>query len=424
MTSYTCAVRYWLRGHCAAPLHTGNEDADSERVLRRWDGRPLLPGSSLAGALRARLAPDQAEAFFGSTEQEGSLLLSDLVFDAGTRMVLRPRVQMNPRYGTTAHGARFDMAHLETGSAFTGALVWRGRPEERQAATRVLESLLADLDGGIIRLGAQKSNGFGRVRLDTVRTRVYELTRPVDRQAWLADGDDPVPAAARTVRLPAASADGITFAVHARMEDFLVKANAGTGVGSQGINAVNLREAGRAVLPGSSLKGTMRAHLESLIPLCPAIAEPCRDLFGWHTARETMGAAGQLRVSDGVLRADGTACTVTRIRIDRFTGGVQRGALFQEQPCSGWCDFTITLPTARDAFGALVAVALRDLGLGLYALGSGAALGRGRVARLEVAVQTAYGRQAAFVCENGRMELQDPAGLLENWMKTLGGVQG
>lgn len=424
MTSYTCAVRYWLRGHCAAPLRTGNGDADLQQVLRRWDGRPILPGTSLAGALRARLDPDQAETFFGSIDQEGSVLLSDLVFDAGTRMVLRPRLQLDRRSGTAAPGAKFDVAHLETGSAFAGALVWRGRPEERQAAARVLESLLADLDAGLIRLGAQKSNGFGRVRLDTVRTRLYELTRPADRQAWLADADDPVPDAARTIRLPAPSADGITFTVHARMEDFLVKASAGIGVGSQGIDAVNLREAGRAVLPGSGLKGAMRAHLESLTALSPNLAEPCRTLFGWSAAGNTAGAAGRLRVSDGVLRADGTARTVTRIRIDRFTGGVQRGALFQEQPCSGWCDFTVTLPNAEDAFGALVAVALRDLGLGLYTLGSGTALGRGRVARLEVTAQTADGRQAAFTCENGRMESQDPAGLLENWMQTLGGVQG
>lgn len=420
---FTCALRYWVTGLCRTPLRTGNAENDPQQVLYRADGRPMLQASSLAGALRETLPDEEAKLLFGTQEQEGSVLVSDLLFDGNARVVMRPRVRMDPVTGCASDGAKFDVAHLESGSRFSFALVWRGMADQAEESARLLNALLAALDNGTVRLGGQKSNGFGWVQLTDVRVRRYDLFQASDRDAWLEDEDESVPSAAVPVTLPACPPARTVFTVQVRLKDFLVKAPApGTKEGRS--VAVNLREQGRAILPGSSLKGAMRAHLHRILPACPATAASQETLFGAGASSDKEGTPGRLQVSDAVLRPDGTAREVTRIRINRFTGGVMRKMLFSEEPQSGWCDFTVTLTRENPVYCGLILTALRDLGLGLYELGSGSAQGRGRVQKMEVEIRTADGRTAAFCCEDGQItQTKDPDQLLDRWMHSLGGEE-
>jgi hypothetical protein len=73
---------------------------------------------------------------------------------------------------------------------------------------------------------------------------------------------------------------------------------------------------------------------------------------------------------------------------------------------------------------AQILYALRDLGLGLFELGSGTAIGRGRVDELFVEI-SADGKSAELRCKNGQVTLSDKQGLLESWQHALtGGSNG
>lgn len=413
-----CAMRYWVAGHCRTPLRTGGTQGDPEQVLRRADGRPMLQAASLAGALRAALDAETAAELFGSQESEGAVLVSDVLFP-GARMNVRPRLAIDAATGTARDGGKFDVAHLETGSRFAFALVWRGTAQRRQAAAEALEMLLARLDAGVIRLGAQKSNGFGWLALDEVRRRCYDLFDADQRAAWLEDEDEPVPAAAAAVRLPEDVPDGRTrFTVEADLQDLLVK-NGAPRREARGTIQANIEEAGRVVVPGSSLKGAMRAYLRQLLAGDERLQAGVEALFGAPAADGTP-RAGRLQVSDAVLQGQNKQ-VATRIRIDRFTGGVIRKAMFCEETHSGRCRFTVTLRDNDALDRALVLLALRDLGLGEYSLGSGDAIGRGRAQELHAEV-CAGGRTVSFTCRPGAQPaVQDPENLLEHWMGPLGG---
>lgn len=127
--TFTRAVRYWVEAVCLTPLRTGGADGAAETVLRDWEGRPFVQGTSLAGVLRGWLEerdPDQAEALFGSQRQGGSLMVSDGLFEAAAEQQTRPRLRINGATGTADNGGKFDVAHIAAGSRLTFTLTWLG----------------------------------------------------------------------------------------------------------------------------------------------------------------------------------------------------------------------------------------------------------------------------------------------------------
>lgn len=412
--SFTYAAVYEGEAVCRTPLRTGGADGDVDRVLRRRDGVPFVQGASLAGALRGSLKDAAlSEALFGSQKQTGRLIVSDALFYKESDQFTRPRLRIEPESATGDDGGKFDVAHMGAGSRLAFTLVWQGFPEQKSELDTV-ERMLAAMDGGLIRLGAQKSNGFGQLAL-TVKRRLFDLTAPADRRAWL-DGDW----SGTPLTLPAVEESGrVSFTVTGRTDSLLVKGAPVLEKRDDKISTYtpNLSENGEAILPGASVKGAVRAradHIAAALGLDKSVTE---QFFGRGANGEDNGLAGRVFFEDAALSDQKKK--ISRIRIDRFTGGVQRQGLFTEEPLSSALTLRITAPE-EPALCALLVYALRDLGLGLYDLGSGWAIGRGRV-RVEKIDITApgSGRAALRFDPQGRITADDPDGLLKFWLEAL-----
>ncbi len=421
-SGYNYVLRYRAEVTCVSPLRTGGAERDLEQVLRRPDGTPYLQGSSLSGAMR-----DWREnnTLFGSQDREGQLIVSDLEFCPDARQGARPRLRIDGVTGTGADRAKFDVTALLPGTRGVFTLVWQGDvpPEE---AMPVLESYLAALHRGEIRLGAQKSNGFGQVRLSVLRRR-YNLREQADRMAWLAalpgDQVDERDEKNEPVTLEeGAVGDTVTFRVTAKMRHLLIKASTPEGVGQDKIDAPHMAENGALLLPGSSIKGALRAHITEIAPFClgPDWGRRLDGFFGRGSAKGQEGAgdngiAGKARCSDGVFQ-DAKTCTLHRIRINRISGGVMRKALFAERPVTATVSWTITAP-ARETVGcALLLFALRDLGLGLFTLGSGSSIGHGRAERVHAEIDVPGRQLVTLDSQPGTVALEDPDGVTEGWL--------
>lgn len=420
-SGYNYVLRYRVEVTCVSPLRTGGAARDPEQVLRRPDGTPYLQGSSLAGALRDWR---EDETLFGSQDREGQLIVSDLEFCPDASQGARPRLRIDGATGTGADRAKFDVTALLPGTRGVFTLVWQGEAPPEQAMP-VLESYLAALHQGEIRLGAQKSNGFGQVRLSVWRRR-YDLRDPEDRTAWLAalpgDETDKKDEQNEAVALEGgAGGDMVTFRVTARLRHLLIKASAPAGVGQDKIDAPPMEENGTLLLPGSSIKGALRAHITEIAPFClgPDWGRRLDGFFGRSSVKGPDGAqdngiAGKARCSDGVFQ-DAHSCTLHRIRINRISGGVMYKALFAEQPVTATVSWTITAP-ARAAGCALLLLALRDLGLGLYALGSGSSIGHGRAEWVHAEIDVP-GRQTVTLDSRPHgVALEDPVGVTQGWL--------
>lgn len=435
-TTFWYAVRYRVKANCLSPLRTGGTDGDSETVLTGPDGVCFVQGSSLAGAFRGWLEEDGermalAEPLFGSQKGSGSLIVSDGRFDMAAQVSTRPRLRINAKTGSADPGGKFDIAQVNAGADFVFELVWLGQ-EEAPKQLQAIEAMLAAIDAGQIRLGAQKNNGFGKVGL-TVTRQFYDMRRPEDRTAWLEGIDRGQPFA-----LPEVVPDRrVCFILTGQIDGLLVKSSArlpkeerkdkqkadenkkGKDKGSY---TPNLTENNVPVLPGSSIKGAVRAQAERIAKSINLDGKLVSNLFGNAPDAET-GRAGRVMVED--LRLDQAQTRkISRIRINRFTGGVIRQGLLMEEPLSTPVRLELSVRQGSDVECALLLYALRDLGLGLYNLGSGGAIGRGYVNVSEIVVTGPEGRQATLRFDGEqRCQLDDPNNLVADWMQAWKEVQ-
>lgn len=421
MTSavFTRAAVYQIKALCRTPLRTGSAEGDPDRILRYRDETPFVQGASLAGALREWLVSDAgdgaARALFGTQSAAGHLIVSDGVFDQTARPFSRPRLRIDPATASADSGKKFDMAHIGTGAVLRFSLTWLGAPEVQEAELSAVERMLAAMDAGEIRLGAQKSNGFGQLSL-TAERRVFDLLDAGDREDWLAGRLEGSP-----ISLPAPERrEAVVFTVEGHSDNLLVKSvpiQYKDGSGKIRSYTPNLKENGVLLLPGSSVKGPVRAraaYIAELLGLDPGLVDRA---FGRESRGEDNGLPGRILFEDAVL--SNTRKRISRIHVDRFTGGVFRGGLFTEEPVCSDVTLRIAAPEEPEIC-ALVLYALRDLALGLYSLGSGWAIGRGQIAvkRIQIA---APGNRTAALCfdASGKPRLEDPSGTVRAWLENL-----
>lgn len=420
--TYTKALRYQIEVTCLSPLRSGGTDRNLEQILRGWDGTPFLQGTSLAGALKAWL-PDKA--LLGDTDgTASSLIVSDVLFPMAEEPVVRPRLCMDGETGTGKDSGKFDIAALPAGTTGHFQLVWTGHEDPKPVANQI-EQYLSAMNSGLIRLGAQKSNGFGRVAL-RVRKRTYDLMDGNDLTAWLKGDDIPD---AQEVTLTPIQEKGIVFHVEGYFPQILVKSSTSeeseevSTEGNQEITRpkfVQMKENDQMIVPGSSLKGAIRAQLKRIVQYIPNVSIGDIERFmGRGNSRQDNGIAGKLWFSDGILD-NPMSVTHARIRIDRFTGSVLGNGLFSQQVVGGQLKFTIHIPEGQELASGLILYALRDLGLGLYNLGSSGAIGFGHADCLQVKIQSG-GDCAVMDCDPDRVMLTDPQGLVQRWQELLGG---
>lgn len=417
--SFTRAVRYWVTAECTSPLRTGSANGSVDLVLLTHTGRVMLQASSIVGAMRAwydRQSNGQSKALFGSPEQESPLRVSDALFRDKDEMVTRPRVRMNGATSTVDESAKFDVACLPTGAVCEFDLCWRGDGNDRvQAAAQDIEACLSAIDQGNILFGAQKSNGFGRMKL-TVERRLYDLFNPADRAAWLDDARD-----GEIITLGEAAPGCVIFDVRMRTDTMLVRAAVPLREDGESSVTVHMEENGKLLLPGSSIKGSVRAHMQRIAPFMGATPEALDALMGRDArAGDDSGIAGKLLFSDGELFEPQKTIEQARVRINRLTSGVIRKALVMEQPVGGIWRWQVQAPTKEPVGCLLLLYALRDLGLGIYQLGGTKAIGRGVAREIEIVVRAEH-KEASLRVADGQVTLEDAHGLFASWEAQSGG---
>lgn len=425
------------------PAHFGNGvvrgDAlvDMSLLLGEADSLPFIPGTTIAGALRAYLRtrfgghratkePSVLVSLFGPNRgdedpaPDQSLLVIDDAVVARTETqrplystTLRDGLRIDPKTNLAFHddqsdsGAKFDLELLEAGTTFdlhVELLATSKHPADELLPWLV--QALAGLETGEIRLGLRKRRGFGQVTVKDWRMSRYHLATPSELCAWLeipAWGHRPdamstdhvltladVGAAAvvdhrRTLRLTA------TFGL--ADSSLLIRSGFGQlngGADVEHLHSRNVQGQLKPVIPGTSWAGVLRhralriANTVASTAEMGASAQLVDDLFGWTPEfhSDAQGSASRLLVDDSVIEK-GHSLYQTRVRIDRFTGGALDAHLFDEAPVYGLAATTVTLalqvfdPTKTDI--GLLLLLLRDLWTQDLPVGGEASVGRGRL---------------------------------------------
>jgi len=424
-------------------INTGDRETGFDTQLARdANGLPYIPGTAVAGVWRhiceAVLGEQEARSWFGFTgkvqSQRSTLDISngyvhnqhnqpvkglqastDIDNDALLSILKRERplhrehVKINDR-GVAAHEAKYDQVLLPTGVRFTIEIRVETASFTSAMETR-LQQLMSLWTDRRFAFGAKTRNGLGRIKLIDAQQTVLDLISGPQIATAIKDWRD--------------GAGGTTLALSDALQTTQLIAELDikaidtwrSGSGSQALdektastvsmvsyseqviawqkNRGSLSNAPRAILAGSTIKGILAHRLafhyhrhteqwaEQLLTEKSARwsqrPEGLAALLGdANDSAETQSIAGRLFVEDAVVHFKDTIVR-THNSIDRFTGGVRKGALYSEellyQPT-----FTVKLwlqnNTKLDApLQAALSDTLKDIEHGLLPIGAGA--GRG-----------------------------------------------
>ncbi|HEY1068568.1 MAG TPA: RAMP superfamily CRISPR-associated protein, partial [Pirellulales bacterium] len=400
-------------------------------------GRIVWPAGDLIAELRAWcerfLDPALVSALWDSSNS--GLLVDDaeIRVPRGMNLESRPARRIDRRTGASVASHVRTLLPRSTRLGLRIVLAPSDDPAQNAQMQAGLALLLQALADGEIRLGRGRSRGCGRVRLEywqTVEERIDSADGLLDLLGRRRRGDrivslDKLRSAAPQVQ--AQPSPVVEIDVHWLQTGALLVQSDRAGLGVDVLPASTTVERRTAlVLPGTSVKGSLRAQAEKIVRTLlggPEGSEQlplCRALFG--SASEDRSGRGALEVDDVASRRTlsrdqwasveqlaaeaapandpsrsplrkkltGMGLDAWRpnamLALDRWSGGASENApnvlepqQIEWEPLRLRLDLGRVPQSERAAAVALVFLTLHDLGAGRATFGSGSARGRGVV---------------------------------------------
>lgn len=380
-------------------------DTIDVHVQKNKQGKPFIPGTSIAGVirslLRARIAADAL--LFGSSDESGHqsvLQFFDTVFDDAD-IAYRDGVAIHAYRGTAVKGSKYDYEVVDAGSGILRleAIIREGYgPREQEIRQAVL--IIRDLLRHGVQFGAMTAKGMGLVQLHDDSIGCYNLAEnKADVKKWFmkpeADGrnasDQMLDEVPRNAEIQNPTFEG-EFELRGTM--IVRTANMDEAeTDNKHIDAVFLKNSkGQYVVPGTSLKGVLRNQAEYILGRLweqdkQSMADFINKMMG-YASDNNHKQKSRFYVAESILNEAVESKIVTRNRIDRITGGVMDSSLFTTVPVyqkqSGVpamkIRFFIKPAKGEDDNAAEIGLALllfRDLWQGRIAIGGEKGIGRG-----------------------------------------------
>jgi CRISPR/Cas system CSM-associated protein Csm3 (group 7 of RAMP superfamily) len=433
------AQRIHIKGELIteSPLHVGGISLDPTIDLSLavdGRGRLYIPGTSLAGALRNFANRSD---FWGDQEKNqghASFIVIEDTFVADEAVIVtevRDGVQIDRHWGTAADKGKFDRAIIPKGVRLSikMSLDLPRQEDSSQPETYMssLDRILGALIAGEIRLGAAKTRGLGRVKLENCQRLVHTFHTKAGILAALQKS--PVNSAFYEEYSPpkVLVPDQIKVTIDWKpVGAVMVKDSIeGNAVDILPLTSAN-GEALALVIPGSSVKGAMRFQAERILrTLCPNLASSddfkqqvqvpiVQSLFGAaaQKGKEEFGQ-GAMFIEDcysqqqssrkawqQVVQADKDSNLIAvlsnanlptvqqafHVAVDRWTGGAAEHMLYSNLEPFGinWSPIELQVNLSRLAHGRLAGIALlllllRDLCQQRIPLGYGVNRGLGAI---------------------------------------------
>lgn len=419
-----------LTGYLASPLSVGSgeqEDTDADIILNAR-GVPYIPGSGLAGALRAynkELGLEkESDKLFGtpydgspgaSNDRQSRIYCYD-VFLKNAVTSIRDGVKLSENK-TPKSGAKYEIQIIEEKATFCIRLEMIQRKDfvdkkgNIQAAWEEdefwIRQWIYGFSIGELRIGSRNRRGFGKLAIESAKVKKFNMEKEYGEWLnWDWDNENAF-LQAETIEIE----DGIGEKEYMHTEHLmevplkipytlLVRVyNAAFGKEKDIPDYGQLTVCGKgeqAVIPGSSIAGAFRSHIAKIVKQLSHLqswveAQKQLEPF-WGTwiegeQQEENLLSSRIIFEEAVVKG-GHGIPLTRIATDRFTGGTIEGALFEEVP---WVDGTVVLKirwkkdkdeksdkmNSSNAICGMLLWAISDLQAGILTIGGETAVGRG-----------------------------------------------
>lgn len=433
-----------VRGKLVArtPISVGGMGAGDHvdlELAENGAGRLYIPGTSLAGPLRAWLekSVDHAKSdnvvngLFGFIADKGGddgiaspLYIEDGVIDKKAVKERRHGIAIDEGSGTTKEGFFYTRALLPRGTSCPLEMeldIRGGIRDDKPHPAGALALIVEALQKGKIRFGACKTRGMGVMELQETEIDYYDFVGDAGALDQWLNGEKAAKRGLKALEifdhdiLNNNKRESVEATISWRAKSPMMVKSGRDGINADMMPLVSGVGGGVApVIPGSSLKGILRSQANKILnTIFDPEFDPAEDnRWEWELVEWLFGSterAGHLSVDDVYYRPekpldfakwleeDENTLDIDTVReqhvaIDRFTGGASDGALYNARPVkkdsgadSGWEPIHLTIDVSglgdkeKAIVEALVKLLIRDMREGFVAIGFGSHRGMGEI---------------------------------------------
>lgn len=414
-------IYYYIRFKLESPLSVGNGDDNltDHDCVRNSNGDLFIPATSIAGAFSHYLNDEQRKIFAPKEETEKSIrekrkekekeyeyfqspyFISDAILvNSNINMSIRDGVKLTENK-TAEKSAKYNFEVIETGAEFDFRIELTIRDgDNADKMKEIVDILLNGFNSGEIVLGLKSKRGYGKVSLIDIRKRSFEKNiddlLKFDKYS-IANYENYSPKEQNSnknydyIELSLEQIGGLSirrYSSRAGEADF-----------------EHIKSNGTPVIPGTSWAGLIRGQVERYVNLIENQFNIKLDVnldywFGREKQKNSEAVASNIIVEESIIE-NSKEITLTRNKIDRFSGGASDRALFTEKAVfNGTTKLGIKIKkgiTYKDnelqedstkstknskvennsKIVGLIALVLKDIDNGLIALGGQTSIGRG-----------------------------------------------
>lgn len=393
-----------------SPLNVSNgEDyyTDSD-VLKNGYGEYFVPGTSLAGAFRNYLGTKKNEDSIygfsaGDNGKMSSVFISDLYL-SNAQVDVRDRVKLTSE---KVVDNKFDMQIIETGATGTIYIEMVERENSKYNGSSIIADVIQAIHTGEIRIGADKNRGLGRLEVKRVGKREFTAQNLEEWEGFVTHSHDET-----------GYPDKVKYknwvekaeALKSKYVKIIVPLELKGGISIRKYSAQKDRPDyehvtcnGKPVIPGTSWSGAIRSDAYRILKSlgCQNPSGMIDRWFGFVREKKERDRAqavqSQIVFGESILEK-AQALSVTRNKIDRFTGGTVPTALFSEYSYFGG-ETNLEILVKRDQnveyeeMMGLILLTLMDLKGGYISVGGLGSIGRGIFALQDGKSLKIYGEQ-------------------------------
>mgnify|MGYP000919814990 FL=1 len=394
-----------------SPLMIGSGESEiSDRdILLNKEGKPFIPASSFMGKLYNELSSDKKKKYFGQKkveendknveenkaesskfEHQSYIICDDLLLTQGSgkNTAIRDGIRINPETGLVEKETKFDYQVLEPGNHFALEMSINVEPDDNyNDCKELMKNIVNVLSNRQFALGGKTSSGFGNLQAQNIKVMEYDFADKKQAAAYLLKKETENLVSEYIEENPMLNDEFRINASFQIVNSFLIRSYSKTPYGS---DATQIKCGDKFVLPGTSLRGALRARAQKILNL---LWENKKDevdmfiaaLFGTTSLekKNEYSVPSSLYVSETVI--DNVECQLqNRIQIDRFTGGTIESALFDSMPVfpvpndeAQLVNLTLTIHKPLPSQKGLLLLLLKDLYTSELPIGGEKNVGRG-----------------------------------------------
>ena len=399
-------IYYYIRFKLESPLSVGNGDDNltDHDCVRNSNGDLFIPATSIAGVFSHYLNEEQRNLFAPKSNNEylqSPYFISDAILtSSNVNMSIRDGVKLTENK-TAEKSAKYNFEVIETGAEFDFRIELTIRDgDNADKMKEIVDFLLNGFNSGEIVLGLKSKRGYGKVSL----IRVYKKSFDNDIDSLL-----------KFNKYNVKNYDEYILKQENLNKNFDYLEVELEQIGGLSIRRYSSRAGeadfehiksnGTPVIPGTSWAGLIRGQVERYVNLIENQFNIKLDVnldhwFGREKHKNSEAVASNIIVEESIIEKS-KEITLTRNKIDRFSGGASDRALFTEKAVfNGTTKLGIKIKkgiTYKDnelqedstkstknskvennsKIVGLIALVLKDIDNGLIALGGQTSVGRG-----------------------------------------------